>query len=368
MIFFISVLSFIYFIFLIVVIISLKQKKDPYSSNLKEHFISIIIPFKNESLNILNNLNSIRDLDYNKNCFEVIYVNDNSTDDSVLKLKENIIDSNIRILEYKNDNVGGKKRAVKYAIDNCKGDLIFTTDADCIVKKDWLKLTVPLFDVNTAFISGIVKFSDGKSIWSKLQQIEFAGLVLVGGGLINAGFASICNAANLAFKKSVFYEVGGFDDNMHIKSGDDELLMQKIALKTNYTIKYFFNNNTVVTTKSNNSFKEFYYQRVRWASKGLHYKNPLLILFLIIIYLFFLSFPFQLLFGIIFNGYYLLSLSLFFIIKILLEYRILLFGEKTLFNKISLLELLIAEFLHIPYIIIAGFMGTFGKYKWKGSI
>ncbi len=96
-----------------------------------------------------------------------------------------------------------------------------------------------LFDYETAFVSGIVKFSDKDGFWNKLQQLEFSGLVIVGGGLIFAGYPTICNAANLAFRKSVFLEVGGFDDNLHLTSGDDELLMQKIALLKKYKIKFF---------------------------------------------------------------------------------------------------------------------------------
>lgn len=362
------IISSIYFIFLFKVIVSLRNinKKHAYQNNVDE-YISVIIPFRNESKNILKNLESIHKLCFDKNKYEVIYIDDNSEDDTALKLKKNIKEDNIRVLEYKNDKLKGKKNAVKFAINNCKGELIFTTDADCIVQKDWLKETVRLFDKETAFVSGIVKFSDKDSLWNKLQQLEFSGLVLVGGGLILAGYPTICNAANLAFRKSVFLEVGGFDDNLHLTSGDDELLMQKIALLKKYKIKFLFNKNTVVSTHPNNTLKDFYYQRVRWASKGFHYQNPLLILFLITIYMFFLSFPLLFLLGVFVNKIYIGIFIFNFLIKFILERKILLFGKDVLFNEFNAGLIVIAEVLHIPYIIIAGFMGTFGKFRWKGS-
>jgi cellulose synthase/poly-beta-1,6-N-acetylglucosamine synthase-like glycosyltransferase len=368
MVFIFLIISLIYFLFLIKVIIALKNinNKNDIEKNVDE-YISVIIPFRNESKNILKNLESIENLCFENNKYEVVYIDDNSEDDTALKLQNNIKNENIRVLKYKNDKLKGKKNAVKFAINNCKGELIFTTDADCIVQKDWLKETVQLFDYETAFVSGIVKFSDKDGFWNKLQQLEFSGLVIVGGGLIFAGYPTICNAANLAFRKSVFLEVGGFDDNLHLTSGDDELLMQKIALLKKYKIKFLFNKNTVVSTHPNNTLKDFYNQRVRWASKGFHYQNPLLILFLITIYLFFLSFPLLLLLGVFVNKLFIGIFIFNFLIKILLESKILLFGKNVLFNKFNAGLIVIAEVLHIPYIIIAGFMGTFGKFRWKGS-
>jgi cellulose synthase/poly-beta-1,6-N-acetylglucosamine synthase-like glycosyltransferase len=360
------VLSFTYFGFLFVVLNSLKNiGKSKKRTNEVNEFITIIIPFKNESKNIINNLKSIENLKYDKLKYEVIYVDDNSTDDSFIKLSNEIKSQNIRILKISEINQSGKKKAIKYAIDNCKGEIIFTTDADCIVPENWISKTLELFDNKTAFVSGIVKFKDGMGILKKIQQLEFAGLILVGGGLINAGYPTICSAANLAFRKSVFYEVGGYDDNFHITSGDDELLMQKIAKNKNYEVKFLFDKDAVVVTSPNSSLKDFYYQRVRWASKGLHYNNIWLIIFLIIIYLFFVSFPIQLLLGLFVNKVYILTLLLTFTIKIILERQILQHGKNVLFNGINTFTLLLAEFLHIPYIITAGLMGTFGKFKWK---
>ncbi len=360
------ILVIIYFLFLLVIIVNLPKNKIE-NNNDKElnEFISIIIPFKNENKNILSNLKSIENLDYDKDKYEVIYVDDNSDDNSLELLQKNINSYNIKVIKLKDKNESGKKNAVKYGIDKSKGSIIFTTDSDCIIPSYWLKNTAKKFDKETAFISGIVKFEESNNYWKKLQQLEFAGLVLVGGGLINAGFPTICNAANLAFRKSVFYEVGGYEGNIEHASGDDEFLMQKISKLKKYKIKFLFDKSTLVVTKANNTLKEFINQRTRWASKGLYYKNPFLTMFLIAIYLFFLSFPILFIYGLLINKVYLIYLFLIFIFKISLEVMILRLGKNVLFNKLNLFLVLISELLHVPYILFAGFYGTIGKYTWK---
>lgn len=364
--YFIFLLVIIYFLFLIVIIINLNKNTIIKDINyIPNEFISIIIPFKNESKNIILNLKSIENLDYDTNKYEVIYVDDNSDDNSLELLEKNIKNNNIKVIKLKDIKLSGKKNAVKYGIENSKGSIIFTTDSDCIIPKDWLKNTISKFDKETAFISGIVKFEDSNSFWKKLQQLEFAGLVLVGGGLINAGFPTICNAANLAFRKSIFYEVGGYEGNLEHASGDDEFLMQKISKLNKYKIKFLFDKSTLVVTKANNTLKDFINQRTRWASKGLYYKNPFLILFLISIYLFFLCFPILFIYGLLVNKINFLYLLFILVIKIILEILILRKGEAILFNKLSFILVLIAEIMHIPYIIFAGFYGTVGNFTWK---
>lgn len=361
-------LALIYFTFLLKVYIGLNKIKPINKKQSNKPFVTVIIPFRNEEDNLLNSIKSIENIKYPKELFEVIYVNDNSVDNSLKVLQQNIKSENIKIIEYKtdkNNNIGSKKRAVNFAISHAKGSIIATTDADCIVKPDWLDILISYFDDNTAFVSGAVKFNSDGSLWNRLQQLEFSGLVLAGGGLIMEKKPTICNAANLAFKKDVFYEVGGYSDNLTLSSGDDELLMQKIANTTNYKIKFCFENDSVVSTNPNKSIREFYNQRKRWASKGVHYKDILLVLFLVFIYLFFLSIPSLVVFSFIINTNYLLAACLLFVIKYIIETMIIIKGKEILIDKFSMFDMFIAELLHIPYILMAGFLGLFGNFKWK---
>ena len=359
-------LSAYYFYFLFRVLSGLNNLNEPKDTSLRPEFISIIIPFRNESHNILQNLESIENLDYPENLFEVIYIDDNSTDNSINLLKEKLIKENIKVLKLPVElSTGNKKRAVNYGIDSSKGEIIVTTDADCVYHRNWLKHLLKCIDTETAFVSGPVSFIDGKSVFSKIQKLEFEGLILTGAGLIGSGKPVICNGANIAYKREAFHEVGGFKDNINLASGDDELLMQKLFMDTDFKIKFCVDREAVVFTNSNESIGGFFNQRKRWASKSLRYQNKRLIAELILIFMFYLGLILQPLF--ILEGFYplIITFILSIAVKLLLEFLIIKKGEKLLFNKNSRVIFLLSELFQVPYIIISSVSGLFGNFIWK---
>ncbi len=362
-----TLLLLYYSIFLLKIITGLNKLEKPEDRKLPGEFISIIIPFRNESKNILASLKSIENLNYPEDKFEVIYVDDNSTDDSFNLLKTNISRGNITILKLPNEilSKGNKKRAVQFGIENSAGEIIITTDADCIHNKNWLESVLNYFDPQTAFVSAPVEFSDGFSFLSKLQKIEFEGLILAGAGLIGYGKPVICNGANIAYRKKVFQEAGGFGDNINLSSGDDEILMQKIAGMKKYNVKFCSEKDAVVLTYSSGNVKDFFNQRRRWASKGLFYPDKKLILQLLLIFLFYFGLILQPIFA--FAGFTSLWLTflLSVFIKVLLEYQIIKKGEKLFFNKNDKTIFLLAEFFQVSYIIISSLGGLVGNFTWK---
>lgn len=360
-------ISFIYFLFLKKIKDGLYLVRKAKIKNSDVKSVSVIVPFRNEAENILNCYNGLINQTYPQNKYEIIFIDDYSTDDSVEKLKTAINNSNIKILKLSNTNIkhAYKKQAVKMGIENSIGEIIVTTDADCTHQENWLETLLSYYDDETAFISGPIEFNSTKSVFSKLQKLEFAGLVLTGAGLIGSGEPIICNAANLTFRKNVFFEVGGYDDMMNLTSGDDELLMQKIAAEKKHKIKFAFNKSAIVKTEANENLNKFYQQRKRWASKSLFYKSKLLLVNLFAIFLFFLNLLLLPILAIIINKYIILLFLFEFIIKIVVEYRIISFGKKHLFNNLNMQLFLLAEIVHIPYIIISALSGLFGNYKWK---
>jgi len=336
-------------------------------SSIPDDYISIIIPFRNESPNILESLLSIERQDYPKDRFEAIFVNDFSDDDSLESLCKAEKSSNIKIISVPKDysKYQHKKRAIRFGIENSMGGIIVTTDADCIHNTNWLRTLVSQFDEGTGFVSGPVEFIEEATLFNRMQKLEFAGLVLTGAGLIGIKEPIICNAANIAYRKKAFEQVSGFSYRHSLSSGDDELLMQKIKKETAYKIKFCMNKEAVVKTSSNRSLNQFYQQRKRWASKGLFYSNHFLIIKLIMIFLFYLSFPLQLVLGIFYDPLFLISMLLCFLIKAMMEYLILKTGADNLFSRSFLRTFIPAELLHIPYILIAGISGALGNYIWK---
>ncbi len=364
---FILFVSFIYLMFLFFVYNGIiKIKTEVNKLNDEPLFLSVIIPFRNESENLPSLLTDLKNQTYSQDFFEVLLIDDNSDDNSAEIVKNFTQMGNIKLLKNDSDLKSAfKKNAINKGIENSQGEIIVLTDADCHLPKNWLKTIPKYFDNDTALVSYPVKFEFGKKIFDKIQMLDFAGLILTGAGLIGAGKPIIANAANLAFRKSVFYEVGGYNDNLHLTSGDDELLMQKIAATTNYKVKFAWDKDAIVSTKGNSTLKEFIQQRRRWASKSLYYYDKSITLLLLAIFMFYLSIfisPFFIVIGVQH------SLEVFLAIlftKGLADYAILKHGDEFLFEKGVLKYLPIAELFQIPYIIVASILGVFGNYTWK---
>lgn len=356
-----------YIFFLLKIYLGLKKLKYKKDEKYADEFISVIVPFRNEEKNIANTYKNLIEQNYPKEKYEIIFVNDSSDDISLQIIKNFPKVENVIIISVPNDYSANahKKRAIRFGIENSKGEIIVSTDADCIHKKDWLKNLLNYFDEKTGFVSGPVEFVSDEKLFSKMQRLEFAGLVITGAGLIGSGSPTICNAANIAYRKKVFDEVGGFVYEMSLSSGDDELLMQKIHRDTNYKIKFALDKNAIVSTEANSTVKDFYHQRKRWASKGLFYGDHLLLLKLVLIFLFYLSLISQPILGIFISTTFYLTFIISFLLKIIFEYIVIKRGVDLLFNEEILKPFILTEILQVPYILISGFMGMFGNLTWK---
>lgn len=284
-----------------------------YSSFLEENVIetskiSVIIPVRNEAENILFLLQDLEKQTYPKHKFEVIIADDDSTDDTLKIVQEFQKNTNINLiinqLPPKTNNTSPKKRAIDSSIKLATGQLITTTDGDCRVGQKWLE-NIANFQAQTGayLVSCAVTFlpSSGTppasmpstslrhplstsvsersrrhreySIINNTQIIEFASLVGSGACAMFIQKPNMCNGANLTYLKSVFYEVDGFAGNEDLASGDDEFLMHKIAAKYPDKVKFLKDQNTIVETHAHASWRSFYNQRKRWASKWKHYNN-----------------------------------------------------------------------------------------------
>lgn len=278
-----------------------------YNSLLKENTFetsktSVIIPVRNEAENILFLLQDLEKQTYPKHKFEVIIADDDSTDDTLKIVQKFQKTTNINLLinqlPPKTNNTSPKKRAIDSSIKLANGQLITTTDGDCRVGEKWLE-SIANFQAQTGayLVSCAVTFlpSSGTppashrqqplpernrgqrsiihSLINNTQIIEFASLIGSGACAMFIQKPNMCNGANLTYLKSAFYEVNGFAGNENLASGDDEFLMHKIAAKYPDKVKFLKDQNTIVETHAHASWRSFYNQRKRWASKWKHYNN-----------------------------------------------------------------------------------------------
>ncbi len=336
-----------------------------YSLTKADIKVSIIVAARNEELNIGKTIDDILKQDYSSEAFELIVIDDHSTDNTAEIVSAYPTVKLISLNEPQGLN-SYKKKAIQTAIATAQGDLIITTDADCRMGPQWLSTIVAYYE-NTGckLISSPVAYYNEKSNFEKMQSLEFAYLIGLGASTIGLKKPSTCNGANLAYEKRTFFEVGGFTGIDDLASGDDELLLHKIAAVHPDKIGFLKNEDAVVYTEAKTTLAEFIQQRKRWASKSTKYKNKWMILLGVGVWLYNLSMVANALFALFVPAYSVVVLAQL-LSKILFE-GVFMHKVMSFFNRSKLLWWLpLVSVLHIVYIIYIGIAGNSGKYTWKG--
>ena len=326
--------------------------------------ISVIISARNEEENIGQLLQALQKQSYSKEFFEVIVVDDHSDDATASIVRQS---SFVKLVQLKDDNINSyKKKAIETGIAAAAGELIVTTDADCLPTREWLKTIAEYKEEKQAIlIVAPVVFENNTSFLEIFQALDFLTLQGITGASVYKNIHSMCNGANLAYERKVFYEVNGFTGVDHIASGDDMLLMHKIWKKYPQQVHYLKSKDAIVTTQPMKTGKEFFNQRIRWASKARQYNDKRITGVLILVYFFNLSFL-GLLVAAIWNlefGIWFLAL---WIAKTIIEFPFV-YSVAIFFNKQKLMKyFFFFQPIHIIYTILSGLFGQFGRYEWKG--
>jgi biofilm PGA synthesis N-glycosyltransferase PgaC len=326
--------------------------------------LSVIIPARNEEENIEALLLALEGQTYSRELFEVIVIDDHSTDSTAEIVRQF---KNVTLLQLKADAINSyKKKAIEAGIAAATGELIVTTDADCIPTPDWLD-TIATFKMETGavFIAAPVAFHCNSSLVQVFQAMDFMILQGITGAAVYRNHLSMCNGANLAYERKVFYEAGGFAGIDHIASGDDMLLMHKIARLYPEKLYYVKSAKATVRTAPMKTWKAFFNQRIRWASKATQYNDPRILPVLILVYLFNLSFLLLLVMG-CWQPVYFLYAGALLIMKVIAELPFFI-SLADFFNKRWAVKFFpLFQPLHILYTLLSGLLGQFGKYEWKG--
>ncbi|RZK81392.1 MAG: glycosyltransferase [Pedobacter sp.] len=331
--------------------------------------VSIIVAARNEASSIHKTIEDILIQDYNKALTEIIFIDDHSTD-RTSEIISSYRDSGVKLIKLNEAKAlnSYKKKAIQTAIGQCSGDLIITTDADCRMGEEWLGTIVAFYEeMNYKMISSPVSYYEEKSFFERAQSLEFLYLIGLGASTIGNKKPSTCNGANLAYERRAFYEVGGFTGIDDLASGDDELLLHKMAAKFENGIGFLKNENAMVYTHAKPNLTEFIQQRKRWASKSTKYKNKSIIVLGVTVWVFNLSILLNLLGGVF--SFELFEVALFQLtLKIAFEFLFLI-GVTGFARRRKLLVLLpFLNLMHILYIVYIGVAGNSGKYNWKGRM
>ena len=334
-------------------------------------FISVIIPARNEEGNIGACIESILAQKYPVGLFEVIVVDDHSEDDTANVVSQ-YAGRNVRCirladhLEPDKKINSYKKAAIAAGIACSKSTLIVTTDADCIAPNEWLMNIAAIYEQqNPVMIVAPVIYSSDHRISQIFQLIDFMSMQGITAAAHALKLGNMSNGANLAFSKSAYESVGGYEGIDHLASGDDLLLMMKMNKSFPGRIAYLKSPNAIVTTAPQPGWRSFLQQRIRWASKSGKYNDPRLTAILVFVYLFNFSFLALTIAGIFDHSFFYFAGGIL-AIKIIVEFLFLLPVARFFRDEWALWYFPFLQPLHILYIVLAGFLGFFGGYKWKG--
>ncbi len=236
-------------------------------------FISIILPVRNEEKNIAVCLESMDALNYPKSLYEILLVDDHSTDQTkAIAARFAKLMPNLRVLENLPE-AKGKKSAITVGIKNAAGEFIATTDGDCIVPQNWLLNIAAAFKNSEAvFIAGPVAYKKRFSVFRDFLQIEQVVLQIISAGAMNMGFPLMCSGANLAYTKQFFIDCGGYENDNFV-SGDDMMLMLKAKRLQKRKLRFIRKKDSIVRTNSADGLTEAISQRSRWISKFAAYRS-----------------------------------------------------------------------------------------------
>lgn len=345
----------------------LKFSSSPRISKTPKTRFSVLVPFRNEEDNLPELLHSFLNLNYPKSLFQIILINDDSTDFSEKIIIDFIAKNNIdiQLIQTIRQSKSPKKDALLTGINKSDFEWIVTTDADCVLPPDWLlSFDECIQNKEVAFCCGPILYASNKSILENFQQFDGLSLQTVTFGSFGLGNPILANGANLAFKKSAFFAVNGFDGNNHLASGDDIFLLEKMKKHFRGKIGFLKTEKALVITKPQKNRTALLEQRIRWASKTSQQKNPLSLSLGILVFGIQLIMIFLPVFIFFQPKLFSLGIALL-LLKFIFDFQFIFQSAQTFNVKINILSFLI-PFLMYPSLIISVILKSFqGKFSWK---
>ena len=334
--------------------------------------VSVVVACRNEEKNIKNLIKDVMNQDFDRYRFQMIIVDDHSEDKTLeILYKESEKWTNLHIVTMHDDETG-KKNAIRKGVGIANGDVILCTDADCRIKENWIKTMLSNFTNNhIKFVAGPVNYSSENNFLNKFQSLELISLVSSGAAAIQRKKSTICNGANLAFRKKEYNEIPM--DVFHDFSTDDVSLLHYFKKYYKDGILFSKNLDSIVETISNTDMISQFQQKLRWISNSKNIRDWQSIYVASVVFLINSLISILLVLSLWsvfydFDEMYISLINLFIVlfIKYVIDYLFLkevldFFGRKDL-----LTYLLPFEIINAIYIVIIITLSLVYSPKWKG--
>ncbi len=345
--------------------LSQKWPKNDPNGRFESHLpsVALLIPLRNEKGNLSQLIEELQKINYPN--LEIILIDDQSEDDSFDFLNAKLgTNHKIKILKSSGE---GKKIAIETGIKVAKSELILCSDADCVFPEDWVfHMISPFSNPAIQLVTGPVISMESATFFHRFQQLEWSSILLLTQYFFSQKQPVMCSGANLAYRKSAFETVNGYEQNRHYLSGDDEFLLKKISRHFGgKSCVYRPSVRNLVTTHAQNSFASLINQRVRWAGKWKLHQD------LTHAWTAVISFLIQLIW---LGGIVLLGLGNLGGVAFLLVWTGKIAAEKMALGRVleslrinsSIFDFLKTGLLHPFYVIYVVLGSIRGKFEWKG--
>ncbi|MYC13275.1 MAG: glycosyltransferase [Gemmatimonadetes bacterium] len=360
-IYFITSLCAVYITLIVVFLFGLLRRSRQVNGRCLS--VSVIVPARNEATNIDACLRALAAQTYPDDHLEIIVVDDRSSDDTAARIDKwtRRLPNLSRVSVTHQNYICPKKNALWQGIKHARGDIIFTTDADCRPGPNWITSNLAHFAPDVGMVIGHAPLLQNEKVLSGLLSLQALIVSTLAAGSAGIGFPLTCSGRNMAYRRKAFDEVKGFNDIGHIIGGDDVLLMRQFAQKSAWKIRFNADADAFVPSASHPD--NLINRQVRYQSKTIHYGIPTLILAFAVYIFHVVLATLPIFFWTDAELFYLVGSCLG--IKIIADAVFLLFGSIQFKSLKLLLWFPVLEILIIPYIVIICALGTLSPFKWK---
>lgn len=326
--------------------------------------VTVLVPVRNEAAHIGRLLKCLQQQDYPAHLRQIIVVDD-ASEDVTRQIVQQFDGVELIVLDNKITR-SHKKRAIEAGLARARGEWIVTTDGDCDMGPQWLSRIMAFQEKSqSCYVAAPVVLHSNGGFLQNFQQMDFAVLQGVTAVSVHTRLHAMSNGANQAYTREAFAAVNGFENIDHIASGDDMLLLQKINRRFPRQVGWLHSGDAVVSTAPAGSWRAFFNQRIRWASKARHYTEGPIFVVMLLVYLVNLSFP-VLLLASLWNVWFLLAAFILWLVKTMLEWPFVRAVFRFFQLPLGFVSFFLFQPVHMLYTVLSGFLGLIGRYEWKG--
>lgn len=326
--------------------------------------VTVLVPAQNEEQSIGRCLDSLKRQNYISTHLQIIMINDHSTDQTATIARSY---SGVQVIDQK-EGFLGKKAAIEYGVKVATGQVVLTMDADCEAGEDWVNSMIRAVseDHHVLATGPVWMVPDKSGFLQKYQEMEQAALNVLTCGGINSGVVLSASGANMAYFRSLFYELDPYADNQNVPSGDDVFFAHQVYLSGG-EVRFVLEQAAMVYTSPVVSYTAFIRQRMRWAGKSSGYSHWPTKLYLVGFGIVNLSFVFLLIAGVwkpIFYSYLFYGL----LIKFIVDYLIIYTGMRWGNRPVCWQDVLKASLFQVGYVVYVTILLVQGKKGgWKND-